>query len=165
MFDIGFTELLLIAVLGLVVIGPKRLPEVIRSISLWIGRIRRSFSGLKQEMEREFKLDDVRLQLYNEEVMNRLKESKQQVEDAVRESTIEAINPDSGDSVSEQASDSRSDSSPEPSSPLPEDSPLPEKSPLSEEKPPASPSEQPSDQKNQDSDLSSDQTEETRNKQ
>lgn len=85
MFDIGFAELLLIAVLGLIIIGPQRLPEVIRGISLWIGRLRRGFANLKQEMEREFHLDDVRLQLHNEEVMRKLKESRQEIEQLVHD--------------------------------------------------------------------------------
>ena len=41
MFDIGFAELLLIAVVGLLVIGPERLPSAIRTTSLWLGRLRR----------------------------------------------------------------------------------------------------------------------------
>ncbi|WIO74882.1 Sec-independent protein translocase protein TatB [Porticoccaceae bacterium LTM1] len=83
MFDIGFFELLLIAVLGLIVIGPARLPEVVRSISLWIGRLKRSISNVKQDMEREFHIDEVRRQLHNEEVMRRLNASKQEIERAV----------------------------------------------------------------------------------
>ena len=44
MFDIGFSELVVIAVITLVVVGPERLPETVRSISLWIGRIKQMFS-------------------------------------------------------------------------------------------------------------------------
>ena len=74
MFDIGFSELLLIAVISLLVIGPQRLPEAVRSVALWIGRFRRAASRVYQEMEREVGMDDIRRQLHNEEVMNRLKE-------------------------------------------------------------------------------------------
>ena len=38
MFDIGFSELLLIAIIGLLVLGPERLPTAIRTASLWLGR-------------------------------------------------------------------------------------------------------------------------------
>ncbi len=86
MFDIGFFELLLIAVVGLIVIGPKRLPETIRFVGLWIGRLRRSLSAAKKEFEQEFGIDDVRRQLHNEAVMQELEESKKvlmkEVEDA-----------------------------------------------------------------------------------
>ena len=41
MFDIGFPELLLISVVALLVIGPEKLPDTIRTVSLWVGRIQR----------------------------------------------------------------------------------------------------------------------------
>ncbi|MEE8077677.1 MAG: twin-arginine translocase TatA/TatE family subunit, partial [Pseudomonadales bacterium] len=40
MFEIGFPELMLIAVVGLLVIGPERLPEALRTLGLWFGRMR-----------------------------------------------------------------------------------------------------------------------------
>ena len=53
MFDIGFPELMIISIVALLVIGPERLPGTIRTIALWIGRFRRSFSNIRQEIERE----------------------------------------------------------------------------------------------------------------
>lgn len=53
MFDIGFSELLLIAVLALVVLGPKRLPEVARTAGRWAGRARRFVDSVKRDMDRE----------------------------------------------------------------------------------------------------------------
>ncbi|MCY3639500.1 MAG: Sec-independent protein translocase protein TatB, partial [Gammaproteobacteria bacterium] len=44
MFDIGFPELMLVAIVGLLVIGPNRLPEALRTLGLWLGRMRRSFN-------------------------------------------------------------------------------------------------------------------------
>ncbi len=76
MFDIGFFELLLIAVVTLVVVGPKRLPETIHFVGLWSGRIRRSLSAARREFENEFGLDDVRRQLHNEDVMRSLEETR-----------------------------------------------------------------------------------------
>ena len=75
MFDVGFFELLLIAVVGLIVIGPKRLPETIRFVGLWAGRIRRRLSAAKKEFEQEFGIDDVRRQLHNETVLKELGDS------------------------------------------------------------------------------------------
>lgn len=74
MFDIGFSELVLVAVISLLVIGPKRLPETIRAVALWVGRFRRAASKIYQEMEKEVGMDDIRRQLHNEEVMTRLRE-------------------------------------------------------------------------------------------
>ncbi|GAA6151743.1 Sec-independent protein translocase protein TatB [Pseudoteredinibacter isoporae] len=72
MFDIGFFELLLIAVVGLVVIGPERLPGTLRKLALYWGRIKRSISDTRQEIEQQIGADDIRRQLHNEEVMQRL---------------------------------------------------------------------------------------------
>jgi sec-independent protein translocase protein TatB len=58
MFDIGFWELSLIAVMALLVFGPERLPELARSAGLWIGRIRRYLSTIKQDMDRELRLQE-----------------------------------------------------------------------------------------------------------
>nr|WP_298111352.1 Sec-independent protein translocase protein TatB [uncultured Pseudomonas sp.] len=69
MFDIGFTELLLIGVVALVVLGPDRLPGAVRTAGLWIGRIKRSFSAIKAEVEREIGADEIRRQLHNEQIL------------------------------------------------------------------------------------------------
>lgn len=80
MFDIGFTEIVLIAVVSLIVIGPKRLPETIRFLGYWVGKLRRSVQGARQEMEREFGLDEIRRELYNEELLSRMENERKQIE-------------------------------------------------------------------------------------
>ena len=72
MLDIGFAELLVISAVALFVVGPERLPSAIRSISLWLGRVRRCFDEIKSDVSRE---------LHNEEVMRALKESRDEVQD------------------------------------------------------------------------------------
>ena len=69
MFDIGFTELLLVGIVALLVLGPDRLPGAVRTAGLWIGRIKRSFSAIKAEVEREIGADEIRRQLHNEEIL------------------------------------------------------------------------------------------------
>ena len=80
MFDIGFTEMILIAVVGLIVIGPKRLPETVRFLGYWLGKIKRSVQGARQDMEREFGLDEIRRELYNEELLGRMEDERKQIE-------------------------------------------------------------------------------------
>ena len=53
MFDIGFLEIIIIAVIALLVLGPERMPGAVRTASLQLGRLRRSFNALRQEIERE----------------------------------------------------------------------------------------------------------------
>ena len=63
MFDIGFAELLIIGVVALFVIGPERLPEAIRTASIWLNRIRRGFNEIKQEVHQELHNDSVMQEL------------------------------------------------------------------------------------------------------
>ena len=79
MFDIGFAELLIIAVIGLLVLGPERLPIAIRTISLWIGRLKRQLRQIRNEVEREIGADDIRRQLHNEEIMQSLEAAKDDI--------------------------------------------------------------------------------------
>ena len=83
MFDIGFLELLVIALITLVVMGPERLPEAIRAISLWIGRLKQLLAKTRQDIENEVGMDDIRHQLHNEQVLKDLGESKNQLEQSL----------------------------------------------------------------------------------
>ena len=59
MFDIAFSELVVIGIVLLVVIGPKRLPEVARSAGRWAGRMRRFVEDLKRDMDVELGKDEL----------------------------------------------------------------------------------------------------------
>jgi sec-independent protein translocase protein TatB len=91
MFDIGFLELALISIVALLVIGPERLPETIRTIMLWLGRIRRTFANIKNELEQEIGADEIRRQLHNETIMKDIKEAKESISGALKE-TDQSIN-------------------------------------------------------------------------
>ena len=60
MFDIGFAELLIIAVVALLVLGPEKLPTAIRTVGLWVGKFRRTVSGIQAEISEELRLDEMR---------------------------------------------------------------------------------------------------------
>ena len=92
MFDVGFPELVLIAVVGLLVIGPERLPEALRTLGLMLGRMRRSFVSGKNEIEKAIGMDEVRRQLHNEAVMDEMK----RIENEVRSSADAAAINDLG---------------------------------------------------------------------
>ncbi|HEY5602528.1 MAG TPA: Sec-independent protein translocase protein TatB [Gammaproteobacteria bacterium] len=53
MFDIGFMELVLVAVVALLVIGPERLPEVARTVGFWVGKIRKFVYSVQEDFNRE----------------------------------------------------------------------------------------------------------------
>ncbi|MGA1206718.1 MAG: twin-arginine translocase subunit TatB [Gammaproteobacteria bacterium] len=63
MFDIGATELLLVAIIGLIVVGPERLPRLARSIGLWVNRARRQMTSIQREINRELEMEDLKKQL------------------------------------------------------------------------------------------------------
>ena len=53
MFDVGFTELVLIGLVALLVVGPERLPELVRTAGRWIGRAQRVAREVRSELERD----------------------------------------------------------------------------------------------------------------
>lgn len=105
MFDIGFTELVIIAVVSLLVIGPEKLPGTIRTASAWLHRIRRGFNDIRQEVAQE---------LHNDSVLQELRKTRDEIKTGVENARRElehdasaAIKP-----ADEAASDSKADATP-----------------------------------------------------
>lgn len=79
MFDIGFSELVLIAVVALIVLGPERLPKVARTMGHLFGRLQRYVSEVKADVSREIQLDELR------KLQTQLEESARKAEATMRE--------------------------------------------------------------------------------
>jgi sec-independent protein translocase protein TatB len=60
MFDVGFWELTIIALVALIVIGPERLPKVARTVGLWLGRGRRFIATVKADIDKEIKAEELK---------------------------------------------------------------------------------------------------------
>ena len=60
MFDIGFWEILMIAVVALIVVGPERMPRLIRVTGLWIGKASASIQSVRNEISRELNAEELR---------------------------------------------------------------------------------------------------------
>ncbi|NOQ77121.1 MAG: twin-arginine translocase subunit TatB [Methylococcaceae bacterium] len=80
MFDIGFWELLLIAIVALVVVGPERLPKLIRVVGLWVGKANASVQSIRSEISRELRAEELKQALNKtvletEQSLNSLKTS------------------------------------------------------------------------------------------
>lgn len=60
MFDVSFTELMVIGVIALIVIGPERLPKVARTVGHLLGRAQRYVNDVKSDIQREIELDELR---------------------------------------------------------------------------------------------------------
>lgn len=78
MFDIGFWELVVTGVVGLLVLGPERLPGAVRTGSLWLGRLRRSFMEIQRDIEREIGADELKRELHNQRIMETLRDTGSQ---------------------------------------------------------------------------------------
>jgi len=91
MFDVGFSELMMIAVVALVVIGPERLPKVARTLGHLFGRLQRYVNDVKADISREIELDELR------KFKDEFKDAAQSIESGLRdevsgaESTISSI--------------------------------------------------------------------------
>lgn len=79
MFDIGFWEMLMIAVIGLLVIGPKRLPEVARALGRWTAKLRNFVASTRADLEREFNATEVRQMLDSKQ--DEINELRQMIND------------------------------------------------------------------------------------
>lgn len=112
MFDIGFSELLVIAVVALIVIGPERLPKVARTLGLLFGRMQRYVNDVKADINREMQFDELKkLQAEMEQTARGIETSvTQEVRDAENElnritSTATSDAGDAGDAAPSRPAD------------------------------------------------------------
>lgn len=73
MFDISFWELIVIAVVALLVIGPDKLPGVARTAGMWIGRTRRFVTQVKSDIDRELRQEELRKALERDAGLDEIK--------------------------------------------------------------------------------------------
>jgi len=78
MFDFGFSELIVIGVVMLVVVGPERLPKVARTAGHLLGRVQRYVSDVKSDIQREMQLDELK------KLQEQVKQQAQELESSVR---------------------------------------------------------------------------------
>ena len=76
MFDIGFPELLVILLVGLVVVGPDKLPQLIKGLTKSFRTIRSYLNQIRSQLERSVGMDEIRQDLHNEKIMENLKETQ-----------------------------------------------------------------------------------------
>jgi len=89
MFDIGFMELLLIGTVALLVLGPDKLPDAIRTGALWVGRAKRSFNKVKSEIEQQINTDEIRRQLHNESILGDVEEARKNANKLIKDTQSE----------------------------------------------------------------------------
>jgi sec-independent protein translocase protein TatB len=113
MFDIGFSELLLIAVVALIVIGPERLPKVARTLGHLFGRMQRYVNDVKADISREMELDELRKLQANVESAARsfedsftreIRETEGQLQDVAESAAVPVTPPEPAGAPSHTAS-------------------------------------------------------------
>lgn len=97
MFDIGFLELIVVAVVALLVFGPERLPRVARDAGRWVGRARRMVSQFSSEMERQIELEDLREKLRQHGGSVDIESDVRKIEATVNDALSEALPPHTGE--------------------------------------------------------------------
>jgi len=118
MFDIGFSELLVIAVVALVVLGPQRLPKAARFAGLWVRKARAQWYSVKSEFEREMAAEDLKRSIGDptrdlrrdaEDIRRELDETSAQVGATLREARADADAADTPKSVKPDEADTPPD--------------------------------------------------------
>ena len=72
MFQVGFLEIAIILILGLIVIGPKRLPDLIKTILKFYKKVQKQISNLKSDLEEDIGTEEIKKDVFNEMRMEEL---------------------------------------------------------------------------------------------
>ena len=81
MFQIGFLEILIIFIFGLIIIGPKRLTEVTKTIIKFYKKIENKFADFKNDIEDDIGADELKKDVFNELRMEELEKNKELIDD------------------------------------------------------------------------------------
>jgi sec-independent protein translocase protein TatB len=94
MFDVSFSELLVIAVVALLVIGPEKLPKVARTVGAFTGRMQRYMAQIKEEVNREMRFDELqKLQQEIKQSVENAQENIQQQADEMKSAVSDTAKP------------------------------------------------------------------------
>ena len=105
MFDVGFSEVVIIAIIALVILGPERLPKLARTLGFWVGKARRMVSDVKADIDREMReseLADLR------KLGNEISDVKDEIQSATGDVTGEKGMGSVVESIQKSADDIRS---------------------------------------------------------
>jgi sec-independent protein translocase protein TatB len=85
MFDIGFSEVFMILVIALIVIGPERLPGVAKKIGRYIGKAKRTFENVKREVQSELETDELNKRLAENNILKDTKKDIKEISDELKD--------------------------------------------------------------------------------
>lgn len=92
MFGIGFLELVLLSTLGLVVVGPERLPGLLRTLGRWTGAARRTVADIRRQVEDELQLNRIQQEIHESSVVREIRDTSMGLQE-ISQSTGELTDP------------------------------------------------------------------------
>ena len=92
MFGIGFPELLLLSAVALVVVGPDRLPGLLRTLGEWIGGAKRGLADIRRQVEDELHLAEIQQEIHESSAIKEIREANLQL-GQIKQSTGESTDP------------------------------------------------------------------------
>jgi len=104
MFDIGFWEIIFIAVIALLVVGPERLPRIARTTGLWIGKMRGFVSSVKADIDREIATEELKKTLAKQAAQPEMEELIDEITGKPLQAMDSAAQPATGQQPSDKAS-------------------------------------------------------------
>ena len=81
MFDIGFAEMIIVALLGLVILGPERLPVAAKNVFRWFHYLKQTANGVRDTVERELNIEQLKQDMHFEEIDKQLQSLKDQAKE------------------------------------------------------------------------------------
>lgn len=90
MFDIGFLELVLVGIIGLLVLGPERLPVAARTLGRWVGNAKRMMASISQEIDKQIEIEELKEELRKQGESLNINEDVKQIKQTVSEALKEA---------------------------------------------------------------------------
>jgi len=85
MFDIGFSEMFMVLVIALIVIGPERLPAVAKKMGRFIGKAKRTFENVKREVQSEFETEELNKRLAENNILQDTKDTVGGITDELKD--------------------------------------------------------------------------------
>ncbi len=83
MFEIGFSELLMLGLVSLLVIGPERLPQLARIAGFWVGKLQRTVADVKAEIRQELQVEEMRQMLENQANLDEYRQAVVDINESV----------------------------------------------------------------------------------
>lgn len=93
MFDVGFSELIMVGLVALLVIGPEKLPKAARIAGFWLGKTRSTLASVKAEIKQELHAEEMRQLMQQQSIADELQQAARDSEAALMDinSAVEAL--------------------------------------------------------------------------